>query len=31
MSMLAPTLEAFFSDRLMGQRGSSSHGHRHLA
>jgi site-specific recombinase XerD len=25
MSMLAPTLQAFFSDRLMGQRGASSH------
>ena len=25
MSLLAPTLQAFFSDRLMGQRGASSH------
>jgi site-specific recombinase XerD len=25
MSMLAPTLQAFFSDRLMGQRGASPH------
>jgi len=25
MSMLAPTLQAFFSDRLMGQRGASAH------
>ena len=25
MTLLAPTLQAFFSDRLMGQRGASSH------
>src|SRR5216683_8165287 len=25
MSMLVPTLHAFFSDRLMGQRGASPH------
>jgi integrase/recombinase XerD len=25
MSLLAPTLQAFFSDRLIGQRGASSH------
>ncbi len=25
MSRLAPTLQAFFSDRLMGQRGASAH------
>jgi integrase/recombinase XerD len=25
MSLLAPTLQAFFSDRLLAQRGASSH------